>query len=290
MKKWVTAIAVLILSTSSVWAKSEPGKRPDLAPSKLSRIIFRSSLEEKIIEQSKTVKKCHEKWKKIPYSKKKGLPFFRYRPKDRALEELGEQKNLLKDFLASTPADVNATKSEVISKTAPEVTAPNAEAREVEFSMKNLKNVVMQARKELRADPTNLEIAAKYYDAHVVCLASIIEMHDEFIQNIDVKYGPAIDKVIKELEALLRKSEKRLRQEFENEQVRQITKQIKANQERVLRALRDIRTTRLPKLKQWAKNKLPLLSEQLEVARLANDTLRVTKEAKSLISICCGKQ
>ena len=284
MKKQLVIITVLAISTCTVWSKSEPGKRPDLAPSKLMRVIFSSSLEDKIITQSIKVKECREKWESIPHSKKKGLPFFRYRPKDRALEELEKQRGLLKDLLASTPIDVNETKSEVVSRTAPEITASNAEAREVDFAMKNLKNVVMQGRKELRTDPTDLEIAERYYNAHVACLASIIEMHDEFIQNINTKYGPAIDKLIRELEALLTKSEKRLRKEFENDQVRQTTEQIKDNQELVLKALRDIRATRLSKLKEWAKNRLPLLSEQLEVARLANDTLRVTKEAKSLIT------
>ena len=283
MKKWVTVITVLVLSTSPVWAKSQPGKRPDLAPSKLMRIIFGSSLEDKIIQKSKTVKERHEKWEKIPYSKKKGLPFFRYRPKDRVLEELEEQKDALKDLLASTPADANVTKSEVISKNTDEPKNANVEAIEVKFSLENTRNLVRQGRRELMADPTNLEIATKYYEAHVACLATIIEMNDEFIQNIDIKYGTAIDKLIKKLEALLKKSEERMHREFENDQVRERTKQIKANQEKVLKALREVRSTRLPNLKDWAKNKIPQLSERLEVARLANETLHVTREAKALI-------
>ena len=283
MKKWLTVITILALSTCPVWAKSQPGKRPDLAPSKLMQIIFRSFLEDKIIEQSKKVKECREKWERIPHSEEKGWPFFRYSPKARALEELEEQKDVLKDLLASTPADANVTKSGVTSKTAAEVTQSNGEIREVEFSIKNLVNVVRQGRKELMADPTNLEIATKYYDAHVTCLATIIEMNDEFIQNIDIKYAPTIDKVIKKLKALLKKTERRLDQEFKSGQVQQSAKQIKANQELVLKTLKEVRATRLPKQKEWAKNNIPLLSERLEVGRLANETLHATKEAKALI-------
>ncbi|MGB2806719.1 MAG: hypothetical protein WBC22_03195 [Sedimentisphaerales bacterium] len=284
MRKWLLLISILLFSTGSVWAKSPPGNRPDLAPSKLSRIIFfSSSLEEKTINHTETVKKCQEKWEEIPYSKKKGLPFFRYNPKERAFEEFDKQKDILKDLLASTPTDVNDTKTEAISKTAPEVTKSNAEAREVQFSIKNLENIIRQGRIQLRADPTNLEVATKYYDAHVICLSTIIEMHEDFIKNIDTKYGPSIDKIIKKLESVLSKTKERLLKEFMGDQSEQKLTQLQENQKLVLQALQNVRNTRPPKLENWAKGNLPLLSERLEVAKLANETLHITKEAKDLI-------
>lgn len=275
-----TLALVFALPMHSVRAESLPGRRPDRRPSILSRLLLGTSLESEIVKQSSAVERCREKFANIPADKEEGFLFFKHKPKDRALQELKKQKNALKNLLASTPSGANVAKPDAVGGD-PE--NANAEAMEVKFSLENLKNVVMQGRKELMADPTNLQKATKYYDAHVVCLATIVEMHDEFVENIDNKYVPATDKLISRLEALWKQTKEALSRGFKSEQARQKVQQIKNNQEVLLKAIIEVRTVRLPELKDWAIANRPPLVERLSVARLAKDTLDVTKEARALI-------
>jgi hypothetical protein len=275
-----TLAIVFALPTHSVWAESQPGRRPDRRPSILSRLLLGTSLESEIVKQSSAVERSREKFVNIPADKEEGFLFFKHKPKNRALQELKKQKNALKNLLASTPPGANVAKPDVVGGN-PE--NANAEAMEVKFALENLRNVVMQGRKELMADPTNLQKATKYYDAHVVCLATIVEMHDEFVENIDNKYVPATDKLISRLEALWKQTKEALSRGFKSEQARQKVQQIKNNQEVLLKAIIEVRTVRLPELKDWAIANRPPLVERLSVARLAKDTLDVTKEARALI-------
>jgi len=271
---------VLALSTCAVYAASQPGKRPDRTPSVLSRLLLGTSLEGEIIKQSRTVERGQEKADKIPADKEEGFLFFKHKPKERALNELKKYKDALKDLLASTPSDANVSKPKATGEN-PE--SANAEAIEVKFALENLRSVVVQGRRELMADPTNLEKATKYYDAHFICLAMIIEMDDEFIDNIDNKYIPAANKLIGRLEELREKTEQTLARGLSSPQAEQKLRQIKNNQDVVLKALIEVRNVRLPELKDWAVAHRPPLLERLEVARLAKDTLDVTKEARALV-------
>ena len=270
----------LLLSACSICAASQPGKRPDRSPSTFSRLILGTTLESEIIKQSRIVERCREKADKIPADKTEGVLFFKHKPKERALIELKKCKDVLKDLLASTPADANASKPKAVGES-PE--SANAEAIEVRFALENLKSVVMQGRRDLMAAPTDLEKATKYYDAHFICLATIIEMNDEFIDNIDSKYTPAANRLIARLEELREKTIQTLAGGLHSDQAAQKLRQIKNNQEVVLKAIIEVRTVRLPELRDWALANRPPLLERLSVARLAKDTLDVTREARALV-------
>lgn len=283
MKKRFTIVAILLLFCCSSWAASLPGSRPDRNPSILDRLIFGSTIEDKIIEQSKKVKSQSEKYESTPEDKKEGFLFFKENVKKKALKELSRQKEVLKDLLASTPSNADAKKSELIDKNAEGPENANAEAVEVKFAMENLKNMVLEGRDELEGDPSNLKKARKYYDAHAVCLEIIVEMNAEFIQNIDGKYMSALEELIDELELLQRETDRTLRNGLQNDQLKQTIMQIKANQDKILAALKEVRAIRLPALKQWAQNYRPELLERLSVARLASKTLSVTQKAQALV-------
>ncbi len=283
MKKWFTVTAVLMLFASSVWAVTQPGQRPDRKPSILDRLIFRSTIEDEIVKESRIVRAKEEKYSNAPANKKEGLLFFRYDVKRKAFNELNRHKETLKNLLASTPSDANATKSEIIKENTGGPENANVEAIEVKFALENLRNVVLQGRKELIADPSNLQKARKYYDAHAICLSIIVEMNDEFMQNIDNKYVPAIKNLIYNFEELLRETEQTLNSGLSSEELKQTVREIRANQQRILETLKEVRTIHLPELKKWAQNNRPPLSERLTVARLASKTLHLTEQAQAII-------
>jgi len=277
--KNILIMVLLLLFPTTLRAKTTPGKRPDLAPSKLMKIAG-SSIEDRIVEQAIKVGEYRREWYKYSYTEKRGIWPFRYSPKERALKKLRKEEEILKNLLASTPSSVNAKKSEVF-KDIDGVTNANAEILEFKLSLENLRNTVLQGRKELMAEPSNLEVASTYYEAHVTCLATIIQMAEEFIQNIDTKYAPAINELRIKCEVLRDKSDEKLRKAGDPNQAQQITK-IKENQIAVINALREAYAT-LPKQKEWAKNRLINLKKRLEVAILASETLEATQEAKSLV-------
>ena len=283
MKKRILYAALLGFILCSVCAAGTPGKRPDRNPSGINKALFGATLENDIIKQSNKVNDLEEKYENTPEDKKEGFLIFKESVKEKTLREYKKQKEILKDYLASTPADANATKSGIIKENTGGPENVNVEAIEVQFSMENLRNVVLQGRTELIADPTNLQKARKYYDAHLVCLSTIVEMNDEFIQNIDIKYSPGLEDLIKKLKALLKKTEAALNGEFQDEQLRQTVVQIMENQKALLKKLLDVQSIRLPAMRQWAiDNKRPL-KEWLSVARLASDTLAITEQAQALV-------
>jgi hypothetical protein len=283
MKKWLTFTAVLTLFASSVLAATQPGQRPDRKPSIIDRLLFGSTIEDEIVKQSNIVRAKEEKYNNTPADKKEGFLFFRHNVKRKTLNELNRQKEALKNLLASMPSDANATKSELIKENTGGPENANVEAIEVKFALENLRNVVLQGRKELLADPANLPKARKYYDAHAMCLSAIVEMNDEFIMNIDNKYLPAVKNLIYNFEDLLRETDQTLNSGLSSDELKQTVTEIRANQQKILRTLKDVQATRLPELKKWAQNNKPPLSERLTVARLASRTLHLTEQAQAII-------
>ena len=239
-----------------------------------------SKIEDRIVNQAIKVGEYRNRWQKFSYTEKRGIWPFRYSPKERALKKLRKEEETLKNLLASTPSSADTTKSEVF-KDIGDVANANAEILEVKLSLENLRNTVLQGRKELMTDPSDLKAASTYYEAHVTCLATVIQMAEEFIQNIDIKYAPAINELRMKLEVLLEKSDEKLRKAGDPDQAKQIT-EIKANQMAVIKALREAIAT-LPKQKEWAKNRVTHLKKRLEVATLASETVEATHEAKSVI-------
>jgi hypothetical protein len=283
MKKLFTIAALFMLCSTSVLATTQPGQRPDRKPSILDKLIFRTTIEDEIVKESRIVKAKEEKYNDAPANKKEGLLFFRYDVKKKALNELNRHKETLKNLLASTPSDADATKSEIIEQNTGGPENANVEAIEVKFALENLKNVVLQGREELMADPSNLQKARKYYDAHAVCLSIIVEMNDEFLQNIDDKYFPAVKNLIYNFEELLRETEQTLNSGLNSEELKQTVRGIKGNQQKILQTLKEVQEFHLPELKRWAQNNKPPLSERLTVARLASKTLHLTEQAHALI-------
>lgn len=278
MKRTILPTLFLTLLISRSFAKSIPGQRPDLAPSRIRSLI--TSIETEIVEQSRVVKAARETWQTTPYNKRKGIWGFRYNARESAKTKYDEVQDKLKDLLASTPSDSNEVKGDLVKDSHAAATS-NAEIIELRLSIDNLRNVVRQYRKDFLKDTTNLELATDYYNAHVECLASLVEMHDEFIQNVDVKYEPVITGLIKKFEGLEEESQNRLKSDLSDTAETAIEK-LKANQRMIIQKLEEARAC-LPKQKIWAAHNLTRLTEALMVARLANKTLLATKEAKSII-------
>ena len=270
---------LFVLFSGFLFAESVPGRRPDLAPSMITGIM--GSLEDKTLDQSLEVKSSREIWQTTPHFQKEGIYFFRHYKRKRTKEDYENALDILKDLLASTPSDSEMKKSDVI-KDVQAPAASNAEIIELEYSFENLRNLVKKNRTELLRDKTNLDIAAKYYDAHVECLATMVEMHDEFIQNIDVIYKPKMQRLIKKVKLLQQESEQRLGQDISEESSSRI-KDLMANQKVVIEKLTEAKEV-LPEQKKWAAGRLTMLTEKLMVARLASETLHASKEARSIIT------
>ncbi|NIT58703.1 MAG: hypothetical protein GWN00_21505 [Aliifodinibius sp.] len=226
------------------------------------------------------MKKARITWQTTPYNKKKGIWGFRYNARERAKKEYEKLQDRLKDLLASTPSDSNEAKTDLIRDYHAAATS-NAEIVELMLSIENLRNMVLQGRREFLKDTTNLELATEYYNAHVECLATLVEMHDEFIQNVDVKYEPDIARLIERFQGLEQESQKRLKSGLSETAVQAIKKLI-ANQRLVIQKLEEAKAS-LPTQKKWAAHNLTTLTERLMVARLANKTLLATTEAKSFV-------
>ena len=88
-------IFAIVLAQSACLARAEgqPGKRPDRAPSGLSRAIFGASLESQIIKQSGAVERQQEKFDNTPSDKKEGFLLFKRNAKEQVLKELKKQKD-----------------------------------------------------------------------------------------------------------------------------------------------------------------------------------------------------
>lgn len=278
-KNNIVLIVLVLLFPVTLWAKSMPGKRPDLAPSKLMKIVG-SSIEDKIVEQAVKVEEYRDKWRKFSYTEKKGIWPFRYSPKEKALKKLRKEEELLKDLLASTPSSADTTKSDIF-KDVGGITNANAEALEVKFSLENLKNTVLEGRKELMANPSDLAVASTYYEAHATCLATVVQMVEEFVRNINIKYRPGFNELRVKFEILIEKSEDKLRKTADSDQAQKI-RELKANQLAAIKALNKASSI-LPKQKEWANKTISQLKKRLEIAYLATETLKATQDVKSLI-------
>jgi hypothetical protein len=279
MKNNTTLIILVLLFPATLWAESVPGQRPDLAPSKLMKIAG-SSIEDKIINQAEKVREYREEWQKFSYTEKRGIWPFRYSPKEKAQKNFRIEEEILKDLLASTPSSSSITKAEMYED-ADEVKNANSEAVEIKLSLENLRNTMLDARKELMAKPSDLTIASTYYNAHATCLATTIQMAEEFVQNIDAKYVPSINELRIKFQVLIDKSDEKLRKATDDEHAQKI-REIKANQITVLKALKEAYAI-LPKQKEWAQNRISELQKRLEIAYLATETVDAAKEAKSMI-------
>src|SRR4030042_1456582 len=191
MKQWLIIITVVSFNITIALADIVPGERPDMAPSWLEK-LFGVSLEYKIIEQAKKVEKCQAEWKNIhlSYSDTEGFLWWKHSPKKEALEKLIKESEILENFLASTPSDSNKPKYVLIREKGGKGKEANQEIVEINLAMKNLWNL----HKKMMANPSDLDMAEQYYDSHVTCMAAIIGMHEEFVQNIETKYVLAIEK------------------------------------------------------------------------------------------------
>ncbi len=279
MKQWLIIITVLTLNITTARAEGIPGERPDMAPSKLAK-FFGASLEDKIIEQAKKVEKCRDKWKNIhlSYSDTEGFLWWKHSPKKEALEKLIQQENLLKNFLTSTPSDSNTPKYVLIREKGGKGKEANQEIVEINLAMKNLWNL----QKQMMTNPSDLDMATKYYGSHVTCMVAIIGMHEEFVQNIETKYVPAIEKRRNSVQRRLEWIEKRLEKNFEGEQNRIMLQKSKPGVQRFLDVLEDVRVAQLPKLKLFLERKIPKLRENLEMARFRRDQVKDRKAVKDL--------
>lgn len=279
MKQWLIIITVVALNITIARAESVPGDRPNMAPSWLEK-LFGVSLEDKIIEQAKKVEKCRAKWKNIhlSYSDTEGFLWWKHSPKKEALEKLIKQDELLKNFLASTPSDSNKPKYVLIREKGGKGKEANQEIVEINLAMKNLRNL----QKQMMTNPSDLDMAGKYYTCHVTCIVAIIGMHEEFVQNIETKYVPAIEKGLNSAQRRLEWIEKRLEENFENEQNRIMLQKSKPKVQQFLDVMQAVRAAQLPKLKLFLERKIPKLRENLEMARFRRDQVKDRKAVKDL--------
>jgi len=279
MKQWLIIITVIALNITIVRAESVPGDRPDMAPSWLEK-LFGVSLEDKIIEQAKKVEKCRAKWKNIhlSYSDTEGFLWWKHSPKKEALDKFIKQDELLKNILASTPSDSNKRKYVLIKEKGGKGKEANQEIVEITLAMKNLRNL----QKQMMANPSDLDIAEKYYISHVTCMVAIIGMHEELVQNIEEKYLPTIEKRRNSAQRRMEWIEKRLEENFENEQNRIMLQKSKPKVQQFLDVMQDARAAQLPKLKLFLERKIPKLRENLEMARFRRDQVKDRKAVKDL--------
>ncbi len=279
MKRWLIIITVVALNITGARAESIPSERPDMAPSALKK-FFGVSLEDKIVEQAKKVEKCRAKWNNIhlSYSDTEGFLWWKHSPKKQALEQLIKQDELLKNFLASTPSDSNKPKYVLIREKGGKGKEANQEIVEINLAMKNLRNL----QKQMMTNPSDLDMTGKYYTCHVTCMIAIIGMHEEFVQNIETKYVPAIERRLNSVQRRLEWIEQRLKKNFENEHNRIMLQKSKPEVQRFLDVLEDVRAVQLPKLKLFLERKIPKLRENLTMARFRRDQVKDRKAVKDL--------
>ena len=206
--------------------------------------------------------------------------------KDKVQCYLDEQLNELKNRLSSKPTN---SKSDYVKKIVEkredaidDSNRPNNEVVELSFSLENINTIIKKYEERVQRNPSNYEIAIEYYEVYLMCLKSLIEMHQEFITSCETTYPEMIEKNVTRIKAQIADIDKELPQKKDEENIN-ILKSSKEYLVTLLTALDEAKKT-LVIQKKWAKDNLPSLEERRSTTETTLKTAQITKDVSGLVT------
>lgn len=281
MKKLVIAVALGLVFNTGLIAGTIGGERPDRSPSWVGSFV--NKIENLIIEKALQAYKTEQNLEKA--NSKKGW-FSSKSEKDKVQCYLDEQLNELKNRLSSKPTN---SKSDYVKKIVEkredaidDSNRPNNEVVELSFSLENINTIIKKYEERVQRNPSNYEIAIEYYEVYLMCLKSLIEMHQEFITSCETTYPEMIEKNVSRIKAQIADIDKELPQKKDEENIN-ILKSSKEYLVTLLTALDEAKKT-LVIQKKWAKDNLPSLEERRSTTETTLKTVQITKDVSGLVT------
>lgn len=281
MKKLVIAVALGLVFNTGLIAGTIGGERPDRSPSWVGSFV--NKIENLIIEKALQAYKTEQNLEKA--NSKKGW-FSSKSEKDKVQCYLDEQLNELKNRLSSKPTN---SKSDYVKKIVEkredaidDSNRPNNEVVELSFSLENINTIIKKYEERVQRNPSNYEIAIEYYEVYLMCLKSLIEMHQEFITSCETTYPEMIEKNVTRIKAQIADIAKELPQKKDEENIN-ILKSSKEYLVTLLTALDEAKKT-LVIQKKWAKDNLPSLEERRSTTETTLKTAQITKDVSGLVT------
>lgn len=281
MKKLVIAVALGLVFNTGLIAGTIGGERPDRSPSWVGSFV--NKIENLIIEKALQAYKTEQNLEKA--NSKKGW-FSSKSEKDKVQCYLDEQLNELKNRLSSKPTN---SKSDYVKKIVEkredaidDSNRPNNEVVELSFSLENINTIIKKYEERVQRNPSNYEIAIEYYEVYLMCLKSLIEMHQEFITSCETTYPEMIEKNVTRIKAQIADIDKELPQKKDEENIN-ILKSSKEYLVTLLTALDEAKKT-LVIQKKWAKDNLPSLEERRSTTETTLKTAQITKDVSGLVT------
>lgn len=281
MKKLVIAVALGLVFNTGLIAGTIGGERPDRSPSWVGSFV--NKIENLIIEKALQAYKTEQNLEKA--DSKKGW-FSSKSEKDKVQCYLDEQLNELKNRLSSKPTN---SKSDYVKKIVEkredaidDSNRPNNEVVELSFSLENINTIIKKYEERVQRNPSNYEIAIEYYEVYLMCLKSLIEMHQEFITSCETTYPEMIEKNVTRIKAQIADIDKELPQKKDEENIN-ILKSSKEYLVTLLTALDEAKKT-LVIQKKWAKDNLPSLEERRSTTETTLKTVQITKDVSGLVT------
>jgi hypothetical protein len=273
-RKWLNVVglsvclAVLLGCTTTPNTGGGPGKRPSTY-----RVGLFKDKYQQLRDAAWDLKVYAEKMETAP----KEQPFYttvQRRKKD--YEDLlaaqrEKVKNLLAQDTARTPPGVQTGVGQ----------GSNKEALELYNSFVNLEAFVMSGRAELAKETTGKAAARRFYWAHWQALEMMYEMHSTFVERCGSAYRPVLQQLQSRAEQLAREKGA-LADELEAEEPKAALMQIaERREEQAVQARLALPV--LDKQQAWAREKLPVLREQITVARQAYEAADLGAQAAGLV-------
>lgn len=281
MKKLVLAVALGLVFNSGLMAGTIGGERPDRSPSWVGSFV--NKIENLIIEKALQAYKTEQNLNKA--NSKKGW-FASKSEKDKVQDYLDEQLNELKNRLSSKPTNSKSNyEKKIVEKREDAIddsNRPNNEVVELSFSLENINTIIKKYEERVQRNPSNYEIAIEYYEVYLMCLKSLIEMHQEFITSCETTYPEMIEKNVSRIKAQVAEIEKELPQKKDEENIN-ILKSSKEYLGTLLTALDEAKKT-LVIQKKWAKDNLPSLEERRTTTETTLKTAQITKDVSGLVT------
>lgn len=281
MKKLAFAVALGLVFNTGLIAGTIGGERPDRSPSWVGCII--NSLEDMIIEKALQAYRTEQNLDKA--SSKKGW-FESKSERDKVQCYLEEQLNELKNRLSSKPT---GSKSDYVKKIVEkredaidDSNRPNNEVVELSFSLENINTIIKKYEERVQRNPSNYEIAIEYYEVYLMCLKSLIEMHQEFITSCETTYPQMIEKNVSKIKAQIADIDRELPLKKDEGNIN-ILKNSRQYLETMLTALAEAKKT-LEIQKKWAKDNLPSLEERKSTTETTLNTAQISKDVSGLIT------
>lgn len=180
-------------------------------------------------------------------------------------------KNLLAQDTARTPKGVQSGLGQ----------GSNKEAIELYNSFVNLEEFVMSGRAALAREKSTQAEARRFYYAHWKALEMMQEMHSTFVERCGSVYRPALRQVQTRAEELARQK-RGMAAELAAEEPKAALLQIAERREEQATEVK-LAMPILDKQQEWARAKLPVLQEQIRVARQAYESADLGPQAAGLV-------